>query len=287
VQGTATAVGPGTANVSATFNRVSGSAPLNVSSATLLSISVTPASAVLAPTTTVNCVARGNFSDGTTQVISNVVTWTSSAPTVASVHGGNVSALSGGSATITAQLGSVSGNSQIVVDSSPLTSIQISPPTASIPLQTGVALRAVGTFADGNTQDLTTFALWTVSPLSVATINLGQATGLETGTALVTALFDGQVGTASLTVTSATPSSLRVSPAASNFEEGDVIQFTALADFSDGTTKDVTPWVMWASSNENVAAITPTGLATSAGAGTTTVTAIMKGLSGTAVVRVH
>jgi hypothetical protein len=199
----ATAVGPGTANISATFEGVSGSASLNVSSATLISISVTPASAVLAPTTYVNCVATGMFSDGSTQVLTNVVHWSSSAPTVASASGAHVTALSGGTATITAQFGSVTGGSTITVDSSPLASIQISPPATSIAQRQTFAFRAIGTFADGNSQDLTTFALWTSSKPSVATINAGHATGVGTGTTVVVALFDRQVGTANLTVTAA------------------------------------------------------------------------------------
>jgi hypothetical protein len=231
-RGTAIGVGPGTANIFATLNGVSGSAPLNVSAATLTSISVTPASALLAPGTFVNCVATGTFSDGSTQVITNVVTWTSSSPALASVAGGKVSALSGGGAIITAQFGGVSGGSTITVDASQLTSIQISPPSASIAQHTGTAFRAVGTFADGNTQDLTTFATWTSSQPSVATINLGHASGLEPGTATIVALFDGQVGTASLTVTSAAAAWQRLSPAATNFEPGKVMQFSALADFS-------------------------------------------------------
>jgi trimeric autotransporter adhesin len=158
-------------------------------------------------------------------VITNVVTWTSSAPTLASVAGGKVTALSGGGTIITALFGGVSGGSTITVDASQLTSIQISPPSASIAQHAGTAFRAIGTFADGNTQELTTFATWTSSQPSVATINLGHATGLEPGTATIVALFDGQVGTASLTVTSAAAASQMVSPAATNFEHGDVMQF--------------------------------------------------------------
>ena len=222
---TAIAVAPGTANIFATFNGVSGSGLLAVSSATLSSISVTPATAVLAPATSVNCVATGTFSDGSTQVISNVVSWASSASTVASVGGGGtVTAESGGTAIITAQFGSVTGESTITVDSTLLTSIQISPPSATIPKQTSVAFQAIGTFADGKTQDLTTLASWTSSMPSVATIDTGIATGLEPGTASVMALFGGQVGTASLTVTSATQGSLAVSPDATNIEQGGVTQ---------------------------------------------------------------
>jgi trimeric autotransporter adhesin len=206
--GTATAIGPGTANISATFEGVTGSAPLIVSSATLSSISVRPATALLAPTTSVQCVAIGTFSDGSTQVMTGIVTWTSSASEVASVRGGRVTALSGGNAIITAQLGALQGDSTIEVDASPLTSIQITPRTATIPQQTTVAFVAIGTFADGKTQDLTTEVLWTASPASVASISdlaatMGRATGLEPGTATITALFDGQVGTATLTVTGA------------------------------------------------------------------------------------
>ena len=291
--GTATAIGPGTANISATFNGVSGMAPLNVSSATLSSISVTPASAVLAPTTSANCVATGTFSDGSTQVITTIVTWTSSAPNVASVNsGGKVTAQSHGNATITAQLGSLSANCAIVVDGSPLTSIKVSPRIASIPQQTELAFVATGTFADGNTQTLTTSVLWTSSPASVATISnlpatIGVATGLEPGTATITALFGGQLGTATLTVTSATATSLRVSPAATNLEHGGFTRFTALAEFSDGTTRDVTSSVTWTSSNASVAVVTPTGVATSTRSGMTTLTATMSDLSGTAVLMVY
>jgi hypothetical protein len=225
-------------------------------------------------------------------VITNIVTWTSSAPNVASVTGGNVTALAAGNATVTARLGSLSANSSIVVDGSPLTSIQVSPSSASTPQQTEVAFVAIGTFADGKTQDLTTSVLWTFSPASVATISnvpgtIGQATGLQPGTGTVTALFGGQIGTASLTVTSATLTSLRVSPTDTTLEQGGSTQFTALADFSDGTTKDVTFTVTWTSSDASVALVTPDGVAMSVRSGATAVTATMNNLSGTAALTVH
>jgi uncharacterized protein YjdB len=241
---TAIAVGPGAASISATWNGVSGSTTLNVSSATLLSISITPATAVLAPTTSVSCVATGTFSDGTAQVITNGVTWSSSSSTVASVDaGGRVTANSGGSAIITAQVGSVQADSTITVDSSQLTSIEISPPTASIAQQTSVAFQAIGTFADGNTQDLTTFAGWTSSQPSVATINVGHASGLQPGTTTIVALFDGQAGSANLTVTSASRTSLVASPAATNFEQGVFTQLMPSRIAAMAQPKDFTRWV--------------------------------------------
>jgi trimeric autotransporter adhesin len=258
--GTATAVGPGTADISATFDLVSSSALLNVSSATISSISVTPVAALLTPATSVNCVATGTFSDGSTQVITDFVHWTSSASTVASVGpGGDVTAHSAGTAIINAQFGSVNGDSTITVDSSQLTSLQISPPTASIAQQTGVTFEAIGTFADGRVQDLTTFVLWTSSAPSVATINTGRASGLEPGTATIVALYDGQVGIADLTVTSATPTSQLASPAPMNFEQAGFARFTVVADLDDVTSRDVKPSITRTSS-ANVDALTPAGL---------------------------
>jgi trimeric autotransporter adhesin len=281
--GVATALGPGTANISATFDGVTGSTPLYVSPATITSISVTPVTALLAPATSVNCRATATFSDGSTLVITNYVTWTSSASTVASVSPfGAVTALSGGIATISAQFGSVSGESTITVDATPLTSIQISPPTASIAQQTGVQLHAIGTFADGNTQDLTNFALWTSSAPSVATINEGFASGLESGTATIVALFGGQAGTADLTVTSAAPASQVVSRFPIHFEQDGFTQSSVLADFSDGTTKDLSPWVTWTSSSADTAAVAAAGFGTTTGAGTTGVTAPANRWNGTA-----
>jgi hypothetical protein len=203
---TATAIGPGKANISATFTGVTGSAPLYVSSATLSFISIIPSTAVLAPTTSVNSAAVGTFSDGSTQVITGLVTWTSSAPNIATVgKGGTVTAQTGGTVIITAQLGTLSADSAILVDSSPVVLIQITPSLASIAPQSGASFRATATLADGNTQDVTTSVLWTSSPWSVATISndpgtIGQAIGLQSGIASITALFQGQVGTAYLTV---------------------------------------------------------------------------------------
>ena len=286
VNAIATAVSPGTANIIATFNGVTGSAPLTVSTATITSISVTPSTAEMAPNTMLSCVATATLSDGTTQVITDNATWSSSDAAVASVdNAGNVSAVAGGVATISAQFGAVTGTSAIAVNQ--LTAIQVSPSTASIPAQTGVAFTALGTFADGKTQDLTDFAFWTSSQPSVATIFAGNASGLAPGTSTIVAVFNGQGGSAQLTVTGAKASSMVILPPAVAIEQGGSTKFRAMATFSDGTTMDVTPWVTWTSTEPGVAILTSTGVARSAGSGSTAVTATMKDVSGTAVLSVH
>jgi uncharacterized protein YjdB len=295
--GLVTAVASGTANIGASFGGVSGSALLTVSSATLESIAVTPASAVMAPASTLLFTATGTYSDGSKQNISNAVTWSSSAANVASITNfGQVTGQSAGSATITAQQGSVSGTAVVVVASSALKSLQVSPsiptPTPKVAEQTGLQFEAVGTFADSSEQNLTASVTWTSSPASVATVSnaassKGLATGVEPGSSTITALFAGLTSQVTLTVTNATLDSITITPATADITLGKSQQFTATGNFSDGSTENLTVQVTWTSSNVSVATINADGLASTAGKGTTTITATMNGVKETATLTVN
>lgn len=291
--GVVIAVGPGTTNISAAFGGKTGSASLTVSSVTLTSIAVTPATAVMAPASTLSYGATGTYSDGSTEPITGTVTWSSSASNVVSITSfGLATGQSAGTATITAQQGSVSGTAAVVVASSTLSSIQVSPSSATVAEQTGTQFNAVGTFADNSTQNLTGSVTWTSSPAAVATVSnasptKGLATGITPGNATVTALFATESGSASLTVTNATLTSITVTPATADIALDDTQQFTATGNFSDGSTEDLTDQVTWTSSDVSVATMKADGLASTAGTGTTTITATMNGVKGTATLTVN
>ena len=292
-EGQATAVAPGSTNVSATFGGITGSASLTVSSVTLKSIAVAPTAAVLAPASVLSYNATGTFSDGSTANITNAVTWSSSASNVASIGSyGQVTGQSAGTATITARQGSVSGTAALVVASSALSSIQVTPGTATVAEQTATQFNAIGIFQDGSSQNLTSSVSWTSSPASVATISnasptKGFATGVASGTAIITALFAGLSSNASLTVTDATLTSISVTPASPTIAQGSSQQFTATGTFSDGTTEILTAQVTWSSSDVGVATISANGTASTVGSGTTTIKAAMKGVSGTTTLSVN
>ncbi|HEV2490892.1 MAG TPA: Ig-like domain-containing protein [Candidatus Acidoferrales bacterium] len=291
--GVATGIGKGVANISATLNSISGSAPLNVSPATLVSIAVSPSTAVLAPASTMSYTAIGTYSDGTTQNISNVAGWNSSDPGVASIGtAGTVTGQSAGSVTITAQLGGVSNTADLIVEATPLKLITLTPSNATIPVQINIQFTATGTFQDNSVQNLTNAATWTSSPASVATVNdaagaKGRATGVAAGSATLTAVFAGVVGTASLQVTNAKLNSITIAPSSSNIALGTSQQFLATGIFSDGSTINITNQVAWSSSNVSVAVIGSGGNATSAGVGSTTITAVLAGVSSNATLTVH
>src|SRR5258708_35691576 len=105
---TATGIGAGAANINASFGGVNGSSTLTVSSATLLSLALSPASMILSPCSTASYTALGSFSDGSHVSVNGAVTWASSNPQVATIQqSGTVTGQSAGATTIKAQSGSI------------------------------------------------------------------------------------------------------------------------------------------------------------------------------------
>ena len=97
-------------------------------------------------------------------------------------------------------------------------------------------------------------------------------------------------GETTLTVTDATLVSIEVSPAAPSIANGLTQQFTATGRYTDDSTQDLTATVTWAPPTTTVATVSnaadSNGLATAAGAGGTTVSAISGAVSGGATLTV-
>jgi hypothetical protein len=116
-QGLATAVAVGTTTISATTNKIVGSTVLNVTIVpTLVSIAVSPP----APSVTLGqqqqFVATGTYSDGSFQILTTSVTWTSATSSVATISNaagsqGLATSVAAGTSAITAALGSVTSPS--------------------------------------------------------------------------------------------------------------------------------------------------------------------------------
>jgi trimeric autotransporter adhesin len=288
--GIVSAVGPGSTNISATLGTDTGQAPLTVSSATLSSITLTPSSTGMAVGSALELNAVGTFSDGSKQPLDAVAIWTSSAPGVATVSDGTVTAVATGTATITAQLGSVSQTAAITVEA--LTALVVSPANTSFAQDTSTHLTATGTLADSTTQDLTSSVIWTSSDpavllMSVASGSKGSAEGQTAGNSTVTAAFSGIVAVAQVTVTGATLSTIDVEPQNPTIDLGSSQVFSAHGTFSDGTTQNITSIVTWTSSEVNVAFIDTTGGASTTGTGTTTIGAALNGVSGSTTLTVQ
>lgn len=279
--GMVSATAAGSTNISADFAGVSQSTSLTITAPTIVSIAVTPVGQTLGIGISQQYTATATYSDGSSADLSNGVTWSSSANSVATVSSsGVITTVAAGTANITATLGSLTDSSTLTVVAAHLTSISVSPAAQTVAAGTTLQFSAVGSFDDGSTQLLTNLN-WSTSSSSVATIDsFGVATGVGTGTATVTASSGAVSGTASLTVTGATLVTISVAPAASTMAIGTTKQFMATGTFSDSSTQDVTSTVVWTSSNPAAATINAQGLATSTANGSTTITATFGTISG-------
>ena len=278
----------GSTTITATLGAVSGTTTLTVTAATLSSIAVTPTNPSIAKGLTKQFIATGTYSDNTTQDITSLVTWSSSAGSVATISNaagskGLATSVVAGSTTITATLGAVSGTTTLTVTNAALSSIAVTPINPSIAKGLTKQFIATGTYSDNTTQIITSLVTWSSSSLPVATISNaagsnGLATSVAVGSTTITATLGAVSGTTTLTVTAATLSSIAVTPINPSIAKGLTKQFTATGIYSDATTQDITSQVTWSSLDGTVATISNAagfnGLATSVAVGSTTIKAI-------------
>ncbi|WP_207385576.1 Ig-like domain-containing protein, partial [Legionella gratiana] len=294
--GIATGVASGTTTITATLSSVSGTSNLAVTNATLVSIAITPPNSQIAKGLTQQFTATGTYSDSSTQDLTSSVTWSSSITNIATISNapqtnGLATGNSPGTTTITASLGSVSTTTSLTVTNATLVSIAVTPTNPSIAEGTTQQLTAMGTFSDSNVYNVTSSVIWSSSDTTIATVSNapesnGQATGLSSGTATITATLGSVSGTTNLAVTNATLVSIAVTPTNQQIAKGTTQQFTAIGTYSDASTQDLTDTVTWSSSSIATATISnatgSNGLATGVSSGTTTVTAALGSVSGTA-----
>ena len=180
----------------------------------LSSITVTPANTRLAVNATQQFKATGTFTNMSTVDLTTVATWRSSAASIATIAAsGMATALTNGSATITASSGTLTGTTTLTVSSATLVSLTIQPANPSIAIGSNQQFSATGTFSDNTTQDLTSSATWSSSATAVASIanltgSAGRASADATGTTTITAAvpitqpIQGSIsGSTTLTVT--------------------------------------------------------------------------------------
>lgn len=253
----------------------------------LTSINVTPATDSMLAGATQQYAAQCNYSDGSNTNCTTSVGWSSSNTAAATISiGGLASGVAAGSTTITATFGPITGTGALSVTSPPLTSITVTPATASIVAKSSTQQYAAQcNYSNGTTSNCTTAVTWSSSNLAAATISgSGLATGIAAGNSTITATFGGITGTGTLTVTNVSLSSITVTPATASIVAGTgTQQYAAQCNYSSGTTSNCTGTVIWSSSNTAAATISSGGLATAISAGSTTITATLGSITGSGV----
>jgi hypothetical protein len=269
-QGTLKGVSPGTITLTATLGAVSVSKSVHVSSATLVALDITPGYVLGAAGVSQPLRATATLSDASTLDVTSAVSWSSSAQNIATVStAGLLSLRDEGSATVTAEYNGQSAQVPVTVQAKTISSLALSADFSSLPAGTQENISVIATYSDSSTQDVTSQVSWSVSDTSVIYIVSeaplsGQARSLNAGTSVVTAALGGKSASLTLTVTTATLSSLRLSPGATLISKGIDLAFKAYGTFSDGGEYEMTNEVTWASSNASYAELS--NAADSAGA---------------------
>ncbi|MDP5211004.1 S-layer family protein [Microbulbifer sp. 2205BS26-8] len=261
---------------------VSNTVSVTVTNAVLTSIQVTPAVVNLPAGYSQQLTAQGNFSDGSTLDITTSVNWDSDNTAIATVDSlGEVMAVAAGGTIVSANRDGIDSNMvSVTVTNAVLTSIQVTPAVVNLPAGYSQQLTALGIFSDGSTRDITTSVTWLSDNTAIATVDsLGELMAVAVGSTSVSANRDGiDSNMVSVTVTNAVLTSIQVTPAVVNLPAGYSQQLTALGNFSDGSTRDITTSVTWISDNTAIATVDSLGELVTVAAGSTSVSANRDGI---------
>jgi trimeric autotransporter adhesin len=258
--GVALGLAPGTTTIAAVLGSLTASMSLTVTSATLVGLTIAPASSTLPVGTVKRLMVTGQFSDGSAQDLTTLVSWNSLDPTRATVSDeagskGRVTAVAGGTATITATLGIMAHAATVDVSTASLQSISTSMLTRDLALRMTLPLQAIGLYSDGSNVDLTDVATWSSPDSSIATVRGSMVTGKSEGQVWLSVSFAGVTGSTPVTVRAARLVAVSLVPADPNVSPGASTPVRATGTYSDGVLLDLTELAGWISSDPSVAAI--------------------------------
>ena len=283
--GRVSAIAVGGAMISASVNGRTGTAAVNVSSASAASVKLTLPNDSIVVGNTMQAVATPLDATGEA-LTGRPLAWQSSNPAVATINSsGVITALVGGQTTISVICDGKVASQRLTVIGAVPSSIAITPSSALLTVGTTAPLTAevrdqFGTVMPGLA------ITWSSSATGVASVSgNGMVTAVALGTATVRAAVGTLVGTASVTVQNVPVASVSVSPSAPSVEAGKAVQLVATARDAQGNVLQNRP-VAWSTSAPSVATVSPTGSVTGVAAGSATVTATIEGASAQASVTV-
>ena len=282
--GLLTAVGVGTATLTATVEGKTAVAEITVVPVPVASLAIEPATASIqvGATLQLRVVARdaaGNVLTG------RAVSLTSSNPAIVAVDASRATGVAEGTARVTATSEGQSAVAEITVSPVPVASLAIEPATASVAVGATLQLRVVARDAAGNVLTGRPVTL-TSQNGGVATVDAAsRVTGVAEGTTRITATSEGKTASAEITVTPAPVASLTISPASFSIAIGGTQTLTITARDAAGNLLPGRP-VTLSTSNVAVAGVNPNGLVSGNSAGTATITATSGEATATAQVTV-
>ncbi|MFN8570880.1 MAG: Ig-like domain-containing protein [Gemmatimonadaceae bacterium] len=278
--GRVTAVSPGLGRISASSRGKSAIVYVSVVPAPVASVKVNPSPAAVfvgakLSLTAVSVLATGDTAQG------RATLWTTSNPSIATVASdGSVQGVAAGTATVSATVDGIRGNSTVTVRVVPVAFVSVTPSAQNVIVTKTFALSASTMAADSTVLKGRTVA-WTSSVPTVATVAAtGVVTALTPGVTTVTATSEGIKGTTRITVVPVPIASILVLPSRDSVLTGTTLRLSADALDSAGAVLGGRT-IVWKTSRATVATVDATGLVTGVAPGTATITASAEGKAGT------
>jgi len=172
-----------------------------------------------------------------------------------------------------------------------LTSITVTGPASAVSACQPQQFVATGIYSDNTTQDLSTSVVWSVDVASSGVALAGSSTivGIGVGSAKITATdtMGAITGSTTMNVASGVLSSIAVTPATATLAIHQVQSFVAQATCTTGTPTDISKGASWAVGNIGLAGVSSDGRVAGMSAGSTTVSATVGSITGSAVFTVQ
>lgn len=284
--GVVTAIGAGTTTITATSEGRSGTATLVVLARLANTVTLTPANSTVivgatqALTTQITDL-QGNLLTG------RPVTFVSDAPAIATVNAsGVVTAVSPGTARITATSEGKSGVATVQVIPVPVATVTLAPATATVLTGATQQITATARSAGGVVLTGRTVTYTSGAPGIASVSASGVVTGLSPGVAIILVSIDGVTATATITVALPAVATVVVSPTDPTINVLASVQLSATLRNQAGallTGRTVT----WTSADESIAFVSSTGLVVGFKTGTVRITATSEGVSASTLVTVR
>jgi len=283
--GLLTSLAAGTSEVNASLDGVSSTVTITISPAELKLIAIN-APASIAAGMSEQLSATGTFSDGSTQDISDQITWITDDSSLAVIDEstGLFRSIQQGDVVVSAASNGLTATATITVSAASLTRVVVTPGNISIAKGSSSSVNVIAIFSDQSYRDVSDQVSWSSDNESIASVSSSNliVTG-EVGSALLRANLSGFDGTVQVDVTDAELMSLTILPVNESIPKGLTQTYSASGLYSDGSVQDLSAQVTWISDNESISTIdnneSNEGLARGIELGESTITAVLGGVS--------
>lgn len=274
--GVVTAVAVGSVQIAATVQGRSAVATVQVVPTPVASVTVTPTEVRMTVGERSTPTVRVFDANGAA-LAGRAVQWKSSNTQVATVNdNGEVTAIGPGATSVSATAEGRTATVAVVVGSIAVSSVRISPATASVTVGTSTQLSAQALDANGSALVGRTIAWSTSTPSVISVAANGQVVGVSRGSGIVTASVEGVSATATVTVSDTRVASLQLSPGSLSLVVGN--SATLVAQPRDASGNLLTGrTVAWSSSAPGVASVSSAGVVSAVSPGAAVVTATVDG----------